>query len=429
VHRARLRPEHTGADAGAAGAEIAVVVKVQRPNVEQLITTDLAALETVGNWIKNYPPIRRRADVPALLAEFARILRGEIDYLAEGRNAEAFAANFKDAPGVRVPAVYWTHTTQRVLTLEDVYFIKITDYDAITAAGVDRAEVAERLFQTYLRQIFEDGFFHADPHPGNLFVEPLAGEAGAPGWRLIFVDFGMVGHVPHNLRAGLREMVIGMGTRDAARMVRASQAMGVLLPSADLERLEQAQSQMFEQFWGKSMNELRQVDMREIREFMRDFRELVYDMPFQVPEDLILLGRTVAILSGMCTGLYPDFNVWTGLTPYAQKLIADEAGGEGLRYWANQAVGWATTLVGLPRQLQAVLSRLERGQLQVAMPQVTRQMSALDRSVRRLLAGLIFVALLYGGTQFFLAGYRPAGEILLGGAVVALLWVLFFVRR
>ena len=424
VHRARLRPGH------GSGEETAVVVKVQRPNVELLITTDLAALETVGNWIKRYPPVRRRADVPALLAEFARILRGEIDYLAEGRNAETFAANFKDTPGVRVPGVHWSHTTRRVLTLEDVYAIKITDYAAITAAGIDRAEVAERLFKTYLRQIFEDSFFHADPHPGNLFVERvMAPGDGGPSWRLTFVDFGMVGRVPPNLRAGLRELVIGVGTRDAARLVRASQIMGILLPGADLDRLEQAQAQMFDRFWGKTMNELRQIDMREMREFTREFRDLLYEMPFQVPEDLILLGRTVAILSGMCTGLDPQFNVWAGLTPYAQKLITDETTGAGLEFWLGQAADWVRTVAGLPRQLEAVLSRLERGQVQVVMPQVARQLGALDRAVRRLLGGIIFAAMLFGGTQFYLAGHMLSGELLLIGAGVALIWALFFMSR
>jgi predicted unusual protein kinase regulating ubiquinone biosynthesis (AarF/ABC1/UbiB family) len=424
VHRARLRPELNG------GEETAVVVKVQRPKVELLIATDLAALETVGNWIKHYPPVRRRANVPALLAEFARILRGEIDYLAEGRNAETFAATFKDTPGVRVPHVHWSHTTRRVLTLEDVYAIKITGYAAMTAAGIDRAEVAERLFKTYLRQIFEDGFFHADPHPGNLFVERVTPPGGGePSWRLTFVDFGMVGRVPPNLRAGLREMVIGVGTRDAARLVRASQIMGLLLPGADLDRLEQAQAQMFERFWGKTMNELRQIDMREMRDFTREFRDLLYEMPFQVPEDLILLGRTVAILSGMCTGLDPQFNVWAGLTPYAQKLIADETSGAGLEYWLGEAADWLRTVAGLPRQMEAVLSRLERGQVQVVMPQVTRQLGFLDRAMRRLLGGIIFAALLFGGTQFYLAGHMLSGELLLVAAGIALIWALFFVSR
>ena len=150
-----------------------VVVKVQRPNIEKIIATDLAAIRTVGGWIKRYPPIRKRANIPGLITEFTRVLYEEIDYLAEGKNAEIFAANFSNDPGVLVPKVIWTHTTKRVLTLEDVRAIKITDYDEITAAGISRSEVAGRLLNTYLKQIFEDGFFHADPHPGNLFVKPL----------------------------------------------------------------------------------------------------------------------------------------------------------------------------------------------------------------------------------------------------------------
>src|SRR5204862_7257732 len=132
---------------------------------------------------------------------------------------------------------------------------------AITAAGIDRAEVARRLFDTYLKQIFEDGFFHADPHPGNLFVSPLtpppdSNEAGGPAWQLTFIDFGMVGRVPSNLRAGLREAAIGIGSKDSARLVKAYRMMGVLLPSVNLELLERAEAKIFERFWGKTMTEL-----------------------------------------------------------------------------------------------------------------------------------------------------------------------------
>jgi predicted unusual protein kinase regulating ubiquinone biosynthesis (AarF/ABC1/UbiB family) len=151
VHRARL----SGTTDGEANRWVDVVVKIQRPDIETIIATDVAALRTVGNWLMRYRPIRRRADVPALLAEFTRILYEEIDYLAEGGNADTFAENFKDIPGVRIPGVVWSHTTRRVLTLEDVYAIKVTDYEDITAGGVDRSEVAKRLFDIYLRQIFE----------------------------------------------------------------------------------------------------------------------------------------------------------------------------------------------------------------------------------------------------------------------------------
>jgi len=451
AHRARLphpppRPSATpppspfpkemerGEGTGVGGE--AVVVKIQRPNIEQLIATDLAALRTVGRWLEHYPPIHKRADVPALLAEFTRTLYEEIDYLAEGRNAETFAANFKDDPGVRVPRVVWTHTTRRVLTLEDVYAIKINDYAGITAAGIDRAEVAQRLFEVYLRQIFEDGFFHADPHPGNLFVSRLTplppspvGTArqerreGSEEWQLIFVDFGMVGRVPPNLRAGLRELAVAVGTRDAARVVKASQMLGVLLPHADLELLEKAEAKVFEKFWGKSMAELRNISYAEIHEFAKEFRELMYAAPFQIPEDLIFLGRTVAILSGMCTGMNPHFNVWEGLAPFAQKLMTEEAA-TGWEFWLDEAGKVLGALVRVPPHLDSILGQMERGELSVRVPQIAEEVSRLELAVRRMAGGMIFAALLVGGVQVYLAGQTLFGGVLLAGAAVALGWVV-----
>lgn len=140
-----------------------VVVKVQRPGISDLIQIDLAALRTVGGWLQRYPPIRRRANVPALLGEFRDILFEEVDYLLEGTHAETFASNFQGNPWVRTPSVIWSHTTRQVLTLEDVWGIKINDYDAIEQAGIDRAEVASRLLDLYLQQIFKHGFFSRRP--------------------------------------------------------------------------------------------------------------------------------------------------------------------------------------------------------------------------------------------------------------------------
>jgi predicted unusual protein kinase regulating ubiquinone biosynthesis (AarF/ABC1/UbiB family) len=417
VHRAKLKPTMEKAD----NSFTDVVVKVQRPNIETIIATDLAALRTVGKWLHRYPPLRKRADVPMLLSEFTRILYEEIDYLAEGRNAETFAANFKDRPGVLVPRVAWTHTTRRVLTLEDVYGIKITDYHAIAAAGVDRAAVAHRLLNTYLQQIFEDGFFHADPHPGNLFVSP--GEDGSADWQLTFVDFGMAGRVPPNLRAGLREAVIAVGTQDAARMVKSYQMMGVLLPHADLELLERAEAQAFERFWGKSMAELREISHQEMMEFAQEFRGLIYTMPFQIPQDLILLGRTVAILSGMCTGLNPQFNVWDSLVPFAQKLITEEVT-SGWEFWLGELGGIARALLTLPRRTEEMLGKMERGELAVQVPRLTPQINQLERTIRRMVGSVIFAALLMSGAQFYLAGQIIIGDILLTCASIALIWVI-----
>nr|MBC8504705.1 AarF/ABC1/UbiB kinase family protein [Chloroflexota bacterium] len=427
VHRARMRtsttPVRESEDDEQEDLIVDVVVKVQRPNIEQIIHTDLAALRTVGRWIRRYKPISRRADVPALLEEFSRILFEEIDYLAEGRNAETFYANFKGRKDVRVPRVLWSHTTGKVLTLEDVYGIKITDYEDISEAGIDLTQVAKRLFDTYLEQIFNHEFFHADPHPGNLFVEiPQGGEPA--DWRLTFVDFGMVGRIPTNTRAGLREAVIAIGTQDAKRVVQSYKLLGMLLPHADLELLERAEAAVFDKFWGKSMSELTNIDFDEMHEFAKEFRELVYDMPFQVPQDLILLGRCVAILAGMCTGLDPQFNVWESIMPFTQQLLAEEVTG-GWEFWRDEAVDLLKTSLFLPRRLDRVLDIVERGKLKVAVPELTRHFGRVEVGMRRMVGALVFAASLMGGVQLYLADkFVPAG-ILYGGAALSLLWVIF----
>ena len=420
VHRARL----CQAEAEAHGFED-VVVKVQRPHIEQVVEVDLAALRRVGGWLQNYKPVRKRADVPALVEEFASTTREEIDYLAEGRNAEAFAANFQDNPRVHVPDVVWSLTSTRVLTLEDVSAIKLTDYEAITAAGIDRVQVAAVLFDTYLQQIFEDGFFHADPHPGNLFVTPRqrTAKAGTPDWQLTFVDFGMVGRVPDNLRTGLRETVISVGTQDAARLVQSFKTLDVLLPSADLKLIEMASMQLFDRFWGMSMSDLREIDHAEMMRFGLQFRELMFEMPFQLPENLLLLGRTVAILSGMCTGMDSEFNLWTSISPYATKLIADE-GGSNWQMWLAEATKILQVLVGLPGRTDRVLTTLERGELNVQTPLLNLHVRRLDQSVNRMTWGLVFAALLVAGAVVYSAD-PGFGKVLMCASVLPLAWLMF----
>jgi predicted unusual protein kinase regulating ubiquinone biosynthesis (AarF/ABC1/UbiB family) len=423
VHRARLCVSDAGGD------YCNVVVKIQRPFIEQLIEVDLSALRQVGRWLEKYPPVAKRVDVPSLIEEFSSSIHEEVDYLAEGRNAEIFGENFKDVPRVHVPRVVWTHTSRRVLTLEDVFAIKITDYEAISAAGIDRAEVACQLLDTYLKQIFEDGFFHADPHPGNLFITPLPGqtEDGKPAWRLTFVDFGMVGHVPETLRTGLREALIATGLQDAARLIRSFQTLHVLLPNADLKELEQMSASMFDMFWGKSMEELRQLSPEEMFHFADRFRDLMFNMPFQLPENLLLLGRTVAILSGMCSGLDNEFNLWNQLGPYATKLVSQEVG-SNWRVWLDEAGNILKELVAIPSKMGRVLSQIERGDLTVQVPTVSRQLTYLEKAINRLTGSLVFAAFLIGSVILFNAGKILFAGIFLGCSGVTLIWMLFFSR-
>ncbi|MCB0101273.1 MAG: AarF/ABC1/UbiB kinase family protein [Anaerolineales bacterium] len=423
VHRARLFPH----DAEPLGYDC-VVVKILRPNIEQIVEVDMAAIKVAGGWLQKYRPVSERVNVPVILEEFTATVREELDYLSEGKNAEVFATNFKDDGGVHVPRVVWSRTSRRVLTLEDVTAIKITDYESITAAGINREKVAERLLGTYLKQIFEDGFFHADPHPGNLFVSPLPekNEDGSTKFRLTFVDFGMVGRMPEKLVEGLREVVISIGLQDAPRLIRAYQTLGVLLPSANVKLLEEASAQVFDRFWGKSMNELRSIEHRDMMKFGLQFRELLQTMPFQLPENLLLLGRTIGILSGMCTGLNADFNLWLQLAPYAKKLTESE-GNSVFETFIDEAGGLFKTLVKIPGRAERVLARIERGELNVQNPLGNIQMSYLEKSVNRLTGGIFFLGLLVAGAILYDA-HTMLGQGLLGGAGVALFYTLFLAR-
>lgn len=424
VHRARL----IGGDP--------VVVKVQRPGIETLIDVDLDAVRTVVRWVGRYPFIRHRMDLLALLNEFARTLYKELDYLAEARNAETFAANFAVDRFILFPAPYWSHTTRRVLTLEDVGDIKIGDFQAIEAAGIDRSAVAQRLFHAYLKQVFYDGFFHADPHPGNLFVHPMdqqADNGGLPGraFLLVFVDFGMVGYITPTVRHQLRELAIGLGTRDPARIVRSYERMGFLLPDADLELIERATSQVFDRFWGISMGELAQLDYDDVQHFAGEFRDLLFAMPFQVPQDFIYLGRMFGILSGMATQLDPDFNIFSEVEPFARRLLSEEFGSvwEETREHMGE---WIRTLASLPGQLNLVLSKSAQGDLEfrVSPDREWRQaMQRFDTNMNRLLWGVGGSALLLTGAILSVNGQTDVSRLFYGGAGLALLRLAWLGRK
>ena len=414
VHRARLPAELAS---GLSSRDI--VVKIQRPGIEALVEIDLAALARVCLWLSKWKTISKRVDLAALVEEFSRVTRCELDYMAEGRSAEAIGASFRGDSRIRVPRVLWSRTTRRVLCLEDVFAIRIGDYEAISRAGVDRSEVAIRLLDCYLKQIFDDGFFQADPHPGNLFVDPGPGRE----WRLAIVDFGMVGRVPKVLRLALREVVIAVGTRDSARLVKALDSAGLLLPSADRAEMERALGQALDLVWGKSLSQLRDIGQEELRRFTSRFRKLLYEMPFHLPGELLMLGRTIGILSGMCAGLDPNFDLWARLEPYAAK-IAKEEGASFWRHFLGMAVEKLRDLAALPGRLDRLVSALERSAKpgrDVSRSSRTDPGEALSRRVSR---ALVFSGLLVGGALLRVSD-PLIGDLLLGASGLVLLRLVF----
>jgi len=333
-----------------------VMIKVQRPRIEILVETDLQAIRTATRWLKRYRPIRKRVNLERLYEEFARTTRNELDFVAEGQNAERFAQLFAADAGVRIPKIYAASSTRRVLIMENVAAIKIDDFEAIERAGISRQQVARRLFDTYLKQVFVYNFVHADPHPGNLFIQPLPqtfGESGlsenpqgAP-FRLVFVDFGMVATIPEEVRPHFREALIGFVTKDAGRVVRAYQGAGVLLPGADLARLEQMEAEMLDRYSGLTFRQAQKLAMSEWQDLGRQYRDIVYEMPFQLPTDLLFVGRAIAILFGMATSLDPDFDPWQAIEPFARQMAAEEAKRDW-RAWLGEMEKATRLLLSLP---------------------------------------------------------------------------------
>jgi predicted unusual protein kinase regulating ubiquinone biosynthesis (AarF/ABC1/UbiB family) len=421
-----------------------VVVKVLRPGIDILVETDLAAIALAIRWLKFYKRVSQRVDLDWLSQEFTTVTRNELDLKAEGQNAERFARDFANEPQLYIPKIYWDYSAPRTLTLENVGYIKIGDLAAIETAGISRAALAKKFYNLYMEQIFVTNFVHADPHPGKVFVRPLphpeeAGrdpfqpnqaiphKAGRP-FQIVFVDFGMVVAIPERLRAALREYAIGVGTRDAYRVVKAYDDAGVLLPGADLKRLEEATADMLSRIWGIRMGQVADLAAAEMRYFMREYRDLVYEAPFQFPVDLLFTFRAVGILSGMATNLDPNFDPWSETIPFAERLAKDELQ-KNWRGWLEEAAALGRLLLKLPPQLDRLLTETERGNLviQTALtPAARKTLKNLEQSINRLAWILLAVGLLLAGVNLYTA---PTGHTLapwlLTSALLVLLWGLW----
>ncbi len=396
AYRARL------AEADAADtALLDVVVKIQRPGIGAIVDIDLLALRRIARWLSRVRLVSDRVDMPALVEEFAFTSLEEIDYLHEAANAERFADNFADDHRVRVPALVWERTTRRVLTLQDVTAIKINDVDGLRAAGIDPSEVANEFAGVMFDQLFIHGYFHADPHPGNIFITPLgdpemARADGGRAWAFTFIDFGMMGDVPAGLRRGLRKLLVAAASQDGNGMVDGIRDLGVLLPSADTADLERSMTKLFARFGGMGFAELRDVDPREFRAFALEFSDVMRSLPVQLPENFLLIVRAMSLTSGMCSSLDPAFNIWNAVEPYSAQLIRTE-GGNLVQEAGKRALSVAGVIARLPERIDGLATRIEQGRISVHNPRLEQRLTSVERTIRRLISAVLFGTLLISG--------------------------------
>lgn len=355
VHRAQL---HSGEE---------VVVKVQRPGLKQLFEIDLSILRGIASYFQSHPEWGRGRDWIGIYEECCRILWQEIDYLNEGRNADTFRRNFRQEDWVNAPRVFWRMASRRVLTLEYLPGIKISHYDALEAAGFDRKRLARLGAQAYLHQLLNDGFFHADPHPGNIAV-------GADG-SLVFYDFGMMGQVQPLTRQRLMGTFMGVAQRDADLVMTSLVELGALEESEDMGPVRRSIQYILDNFMDKPFEEV------SVNAISDDLYAIAYDQPFRFPATFTFVMRAFSTLEGVGKGLDPEFNFMEAATPFAAQLMSSGNPNETssiLGEISRQAAQVGTTAFGLPRRIEDTLDKLDRGDIRVRVRSVET-----DRMLRR----------------------------------------------
>ncbi|VXD22420.1 conserved hypothetical protein [Planktothrix serta PCC 8927] len=299
VYRARLR---TGED---------VAVKVQRPNLLPVLTLDLYLMRWAAGWLSPWLPLNLGHDLTLIVDEFGIKLFEEIDYINEGRNAERFATYFADDPHVKVPSIYWRYTTTCVLTLEWINGFKLTDTDRIKAAGLAQDSLIEIGVTSGLKQLLEFGFFHADPHPGNLF-------ALADG-RMAFIDFGMMDQLQQNTKETLVDSVVHLINKDYDQLALDFVKLGFLSPETDIRPIIPALESVLGNVMGTSVKDF------NFKTITDSFSELMYEYPFRVPAQFALIIRSLVTQEGIALSLNPDFKIVDVAYPYvARRLLNGE---------------------------------------------------------------------------------------------------------
>ena len=404
VHKAQLR----------GGEE--VVVKVQRPGLARLFAIDLAIAKTIARYFQNHPRWGKGRDWLGIYDECYKILYQEIDYLNEGRNADTFRRNFRNQNWVRVPRVSWRYASPRVLTLEYMPGIKISHYEALEAAGLDRKTLANLSAEAYLQQLLNHGFFHADPHPGNVAVS----SDGA----LIFYDFGMMGQLRSDIRERLMDLFFGIAQKNADKVINALVELGALVPGNDLGPVRRSIQYILDNIMDGSL------ENQSVAAISDDLYEIAYDQPFRFPATFTFVMRAFSTLEGVGKGLDPDFNFMEVAKPFALQIMANGNGMEPGSFFdelGRQAAQVSNTALGLPGRIEDTIEKLERGDIRLRVRSVET-----DRAIRRMGSlqmgtnlTLLVSAFTLSATILLVSGWTKLAAVV---ALVAILLTVSLVR-
>lgn len=372
-----------------------VVVKLRRPGVVEQIEEDLHILMDLALLAERHWAVAKQYDLLAIAQEFAQTLREELDYLHEGRNVERFAANFAGDPSVHIPRVYWDTTTSRIITLERIKGTKISDVETLDAEGLDRRSIADHATRVLLTMILDYGFFHADPHPGNVFIE-------ADG-TVALIDFGMTGEIDSATQNVLLRLLLSISRQDARQLADVVLELGRTRIHVDRNGLRRDMQHMLDRYGDRSLGDVKLTTM------LNELLVILRWHHLRLPPDLALLVKTLGMCEGLGVRLNPGFNLMDVYIPFTEELIQRKF---SPRRWAGQmmlaSIDAIEMAMALPQQLRHVLGDIERGGFEVnVQPQSFEPyLDRMEQLTNRLTLGIL-VAAFTVGLAMLVAAYNP----------------------
>jgi ubiquinone biosynthesis protein len=375
AHRART---HDGED---------VVLKIRRPEVARIISTDLDILADIAGLMDKYIPESRQFDPAGVVRELAQTTRRELDLYNEGRNIEVFAKNMEGLDNVYIPRVFWEFTTNKVLTTEFIDGTKISDIESLRRAGCDLKFISNVGGRFILKQIFEDGFFHADPHPGNIFIRGNN--------TIVPVDFGMMGRLDDYLMEQVSDLLIAAVQKDADLIIRVLINLGALSDDRDARSLRVDITNFIDRYYGVS---LKKMNMQNL---VSDVFEVVTRHELRTPSNLLLLMKTLGTYEDLARKLDPEFDIFSLARPYVSKLMWRRLNINKIAYEGLKALRDLYDLLkNAPRETELLLRKIKRGQFAIELQDRGLQnlMLEVDRASNRIAFSLIIAALIVGSS-------------------------------
>lgn len=378
VHRAYLRD----------GTKVAL--KIQRPGIPEIIELDIAILQSMAERIETVLPETRLYNPKGMVDDFAHQIVKELDFTRDARNANRMSRNFQNFPGVRFPKIFWEYSKPHFLVMEFIEGVRIDDREAIEAMGLDPHAIGVRGFHAYLKMIFEDGYFHGDPHPGNLLVTKEG--------DIVFLDFGIVGILRPEKRQNFINLLFALTTDNIELMIRSLEGFGIVIAEEDREALRDDLYIMMHDFSGGDGDGVSQLNFElvvtELTEAMRRYR-------LKVPMNLMLLLKVFVMVLDIGVRLDPKFNFGKEITPYLSKLADVNTFSEGYMKRASMALlEGADALLDMPRNINLMLRRLSTGsfKLEIVENDIQKLQMSLDRFSDKLLMGMVVASLVIGSS-------------------------------